>query len=328
MAEWFEWEQGEIQKLGIKDFEFFDYLKAGLYPHSKHLKTLIPCPEEYHEYRQGCKFIESGNIYSDPCLFFNKLTKAKASFITMKARGVESLLIWKETPLYDLCFKHNFYEAKEGIDLKVSFSNIDELGELTRQDYTELQDEMGCDPADDLSLEVWSFFIVPEPEQQCEKIKNELTSKYVFSVETAKAIKSKFESAPPIKDNVDQKAKALMMASSIPEIEQIYKAVKGKKLKNEEGGHFPKRHYKELALIEFDKRGAKSFKYIRREFLENEDLYSWRTGDHERLDFAGKLYSKILQDHGFDVKNYQDLSKYHPRRKKTRKQSFVGKETD
>jgi hypothetical protein len=304
MAEWFEWEQGEIQKLGIKDFEFFDYLKAGLYPHSKHLKTLIRCPEEYHEYRQGCKFIESGNIYSDPCLFFNTLRKAKAS-------GIESFLIRLETPLYDLCLNHGCYETKEGVDLKVSFSNIEELEELTRQDYTELQDEMGFDPADDLTLEVWGFFIVPEPEQECERIKKELTSKYIFSVQTANTVREKFklQTYPRRGKKLPQEVIDLMEKAS-PEIEILYDAVKVDGFKSESGDPLGESQFKHKAMNQFKKKGTRFFKYVKSEYLADTTLYSFAPRQEPR-DFKGKLLQKIMKEHGYGKSDYQEVYRYY-----------------
>lgn len=66
IGKWFEWKKHDLRELGIKDFELADFLRAGLQPYKR--KTLshqpIPCPEHFH-------------LYSDECLFFNRLKEFK-----------------------------------------------------------------------------------------------------------------------------------------------------------------------------------------------------------------------------------------------------------
>ena len=94
MSDHFEWKKDDLEQLKIGNHEFIDYLREGLIPYTRNGKTPIPCPKEYHEYRYPYRFNNSNNKYSDPCLFFNTLQKAKAQ-IRKKRKEDSYLIVWK-----------------------------------------------------------------------------------------------------------------------------------------------------------------------------------------------------------------------------------------
>ncbi len=85
-----------------------------------------------------------------------------------------------------------------------------------------------------------------------------------------------------------------LMVSVKPEIEKIYSAIKSigfsSRLFDAE------RKWKGAALEAFDD-SIKGFEAIKREYLEDDDLY-FLTGGKERRDFEGKMLQKIIKDCG------------------------------
>jgi len=101
----------------------------------------------------------------------------------------------------------------------------------------------------------------------------------------------------------DSKIMELINAAR-PEIEPLYAAVKkvgfsGRKVKITE------KQWQNAALAYFD-RHRNEFKIVKREYLEDKELYFF-SGGKERRDFIGKVLQRITVDQGLGLKSAQGL---------------------
>jgi hypothetical protein len=110
----------------------------------------------------GFKSLILTNGGDDECSRFRR-RKARNHF----QRIGEDFYLYENGPLYDFFSERNYYQRKEGFDLVISLSNIEEVENTTKQDCLDLQDKMGCNPADDATLLGRKFLILPEPEEAC-----------------------------------------------------------------------------------------------------------------------------------------------------------------
>lgn len=71
--------------------------------------------------------------------------------------------------------------------------------------------------------------------------------------------------------------------------------------------------FKDNALRKFNEKDGGFFKYIKKEYLEDDSIYELIRYGHERGDFIGKLYVRILEGKGYGKHNYQDIYKLYKR---------------
>jgi hypothetical protein len=93
-----------------------------------------------------------------------------------------------------------------------------------------------------------------------------------------------------------------------PEIELLYSAIKavgfsGRSVNANEAG------WEDAALACFDKNKDK-FHFIRREHLEDIDLYIFSDSQQKR-DFVGRLLRKVAEDQGLEMRNVQNNYKLY-----------------
>lgn len=82
-----------------------------------------------------------------------------------------------------------------------------------------------------------------------------------------------------------------------PEMESLYAAVK-KVGFSVRAGHVTEEHWQNAALAYFD-RHQDDFQFIKREYLEDKELYFF-SGGKERRDFIGRVLSKIILDRALE----------------------------
>ena len=101
-----------------------------------------------------------------------------------------------------------------------------------------------------------------------------------------------------------------LMKKASKELELLYGAITPKKL-GINSRSVDKTHRQKAALKYF-KNNEKDFKFIKKEYLESEDLYIFTTG-HERRGFIGRLLQKLIESNNFGRFSIQGviLPKYH-----------------
>ena len=97
-----------------------------------------------------------------------------------------------------------------------------------------------------------------------------------------------------------------LLTKASPEIEKLYKPIKeiGFSGRNPNADDAA---WREAALQHFHKN-QKQFKLVKREYLEDKDLYAFTVGQEAR-DFKGSLLQKIVEGKGFGKQSAQKLAK-------------------
>jgi hypothetical protein len=94
-----------------------------------------------------------------------------------------------------------------------------------------------------------------------------------------------------------------LMQSAKPEIERLYEALKTVGLGQEYGE--PEARWRDAVLKEF-KRNESEYNLVRKDLLQNPNLYILNTGQEPR-DFKGKLLQLIIENQGLGRFNFQKL---------------------
>jgi hypothetical protein len=100
-----------------------------------------------------------------------------------------------------------------------------------------------------------------------------------------------------------------LMQEAIPEIEEIYSAIKkvgfSERRNDRQEEWDPQEEWQKAAEKSFDESETQ-FKYVKREFLEDDRLYDLNVSQ-QRRDFEGALLRKIVRDRGLGDHGAQRL---------------------
>lgn len=187
--DWIEWK--DLIDLGLKDFQFFDYLKVGLQPYKKHTRKAIHCPYEHHAYRHKLNRLEEIewllNSFTDLADLESKVeeTKPYTFYAKHDSPFVEDFFSKYRNNVYMRPVANRGYPINSMILQKLKTCR----DELTEEKSEIKNDELKAIVKDDPDLHSWRYFVLPS-DKECEKIKSDLIEKAVFKKDAALNIKN------------------------------------------------------------------------------------------------------------------------------------------
>jgi len=206
-SNWFEWKDEDLKELGIKDFQFFDYLKEGLYPYTKYTYEPIPCPAEHHAYGYTIADLDEIEFTLEQLnkldAFEKEVEKAKTKTVYTKDTppGISYILEHHKDYLSNRDSNKGYPITSEIVEELKTYRN--ELREQKQKIEKRLKD-IRNDP----ERFSWKYFVLPSTAEECDKLESELTDKRqnifneesIFKKDVALEIKRKFDSEATGKD--------------------------------------------------------------------------------------------------------------------------------
>lgn len=303
MSNWFEWKDEDLKELGIKGFQFFDYLKEELQPHTRYDYQPIDCPEEHHEYYHK----------SDRLDEISRLLKKFDGFA--KEGGETKRYIDYGNPLYfdflKLCGYQFGTYMNDSWRLHISSKDIENLKKERKREYSRIEKEMDAIRIDDKETRSWKYLVLPSTKEECDKLKSELTEGNIFKKDIALEIKRKFEAGKGkevTSTGIDSQELADLKKEELlkdPELMKVIKEVKPEmeflynELQELVGFRYDNNPDREKRLQEEAEsmlaNSKNKFAYLKKEYFKDKKIYSTDPKQTPR-DFIGPLLKKIVKD--------------------------------
>jgi hypothetical protein len=270
ISKFYTWKE-LCDRLRLKDFELFEYLKMGLPLYIK-CRNQVQCPPKFHRYR----FLqERQNSILKPAKIKNYLPDDCNS---------------QNNPLPNY-IKEDYAKAKSRA--------LEELPEKLKKEYLEIENEMSEIDKNDPNHISWKYFEMPTSDFEIEDLIEEHKD-YFFKVEDVAEYQNIIKKSNAEKQTDDKMATIYEKAG--PELEMLYSILRNR------FGCWPAENAKEIrefVISEFNK-DRDVFNFIKLGYLEDNGLYKFRERQ-AKADFIGKLFLKIAQNRNLDKKNVQAL---------------------